>query len=411
VNPLILVVDDERARPLHRPLRTPATEAVSDHKYPDTRERHKRRARLFDAPTSDAIVIGAKRTDGINKMSWADAIADINSRFVPGRPDQAPQLVDAEAATTALPPFARERLIALRQRAADLRASIEAAQDQRDGAQTQFHELDKALKRLLAPFAREGFQQNKNSPEVVRVRGQLTAAQERRARASDHVAKLSAQWQPLKNLVDRLDAFVIGGGIKQPFVGRVSPPPNGETPTASVKRLRATIAKLRADLAAVEKAPVPLAIAVQRAREQVAALAREGRPQVEPLFQRDDRFAKLAWPSSNERMTVFGDVGLIDGAPRRVVGFAAGDLPQSNAMIAWLFEDRLQERVADLIKQSANEKAALTVEAQRQRRADLAAELLLIERQEIAAIERGEAEGGMIGIRVDTDPRAVLHLS
>jgi hypothetical protein len=45
-----------------------------------------------------------------------------------------------------------------------------------------------------------------------------------------------------------------------------------------------------------------------------------------------------------------------------------------------------------------------------QRRTDLAS-AILVERQEIAAIEHGEAQGVMIDIRVDTDPRAVLHLS
>ena len=100
-----------------------------------------------------------------------------------------------------------------------------------------------------------------------------------------------------------------------------------------------------------------------------------------------------------------------DDQLRRLIGFAGGDVTQAHALVVWLFEDRLQERVADLIKESADQKKALSAEQQNQRRADLGAELLLVERQEVAAIEHGESQSIAIDIRVDTDPRAVLHLS
>jgi hypothetical protein len=87
-----------------------------------------------------------------------------------------------------------------------------------------------------------------------------------------------------------------------------------------------------------------------------------------------------------------------DDQLRRLISYAAGDVTQAHALLAWLFEDRLQEGVADLIKQSADEKKALSAEQQRQRRADLAAELLLIERRDIAAFEYGEAQEAMIDI-------------
>jgi hypothetical protein len=57
--------------------------------------------------------------------SWRDAISAVNERFIPGRPDERPQLVDADSAITALPDFARERVRELRQRAGDIRAAIE----------------------------------------------------------------------------------------------------------------------------------------------------------------------------------------------------------------------------------------------------------------------------------------------
>jgi hypothetical protein len=52
---------------------------------------------------------------------WADAIAAVNEKFIPGRPDERPQLIDAESAIAALQAPARERLLALRQRVASVR--------------------------------------------------------------------------------------------------------------------------------------------------------------------------------------------------------------------------------------------------------------------------------------------------
>jgi hypothetical protein len=340
--------------------------------------------------------------------SWRDAIDSVNDRFVPGRPESGRQ-IDAESAIGALPERAREKLIDLRQRAADLRASIEAAMDQRDQAMTRVHELDSAVRRLLAPFSREGFQQPENSQEVTRARGQLVGAQERRDRAVAHIAKLNAQWTPLHNLVERLNAFVHGGGIKQPFTGRVAPPASGESASASVAKARDKITKLRADIAACESAPLPVGEARARGHAQVAALARQGQPRIGALFQRD-KFASIEWPSGNERLQMFGDVGQIDGAVRRVVGFAAGDVEKGVALMAWLFEDALQARVADLIKQSADEKNALTAEQQRQRREALTAELLLVERAECVAIEASEEAGTPIAYRTDCSAAAVLRV-
>jgi hypothetical protein len=339
---------------------------------------------------------------------WADAIASVNE--IPGRPGEAPHFADADAAKTALPEPARTILPTRSQRVADLRAAIEHSMDERDAAQEQIHELDRALKRLLAPYARDGHQQSEDSPEVQRARSRLDAARERRDRAAAHINTLTARWTPLHSLVERLNRFVIGGGPKQPFVGRLPAPPNGETPAATVQRLRDKIGKLRSDLAAVEVAPLPVDVVLQRAREQIDALALRGRPQVEQLFQRDGRFIEL-WPQHNMRLDLFGDAGLVDGAIRKLVGFSGGDAPDTLGVVCWLLNSQMHSAVDALIKQSADEKKALSVEQQHQRRADLASELLLIERQEIAAIEHGESQGVTIDIRVESDPRAVLHLS
>ena len=72
-------------------------------------------------------------------MSWSEAIERVDSGFAgearpPGAPEQVPHFVDIEQATEELPPRARERLLVLRQRYDDVRASIEGVMRQRDQA-------------------------------------------------------------------------------------------------------------------------------------------------------------------------------------------------------------------------------------------------------------------------------------
>jgi hypothetical protein len=350
-------------------------------------------------------------------FGWNEAIARVNDAFVPGRPDERPQRLDPDAAVSALPPRSKERLLQLRQRAADMRAAIENSMTDRDGAMEQVAELDKARRRLTAPFSREGHQMDPNSPTVQRAQAQLDAARERHRRAVAHIAKLDKQWAPLHNLVERLDRAVIGGGIKTAFVGTVPEliDPTTRKPmaaTATVNHCRSKIERLRGELANVEKAPLPVAEALARARAQIAKLAASGAPTVSAAFERDDRFPGVQWAHDNVRLSLFGDAARLDAADqlRRLLGFAGGDLPNTIATLCWLFQDQMQERVADLIKESADQKKALSVQEQHKRRADLGAELLMVERQEVAAIERGEAQGIAIDIRPDANAAAVLHL-
>jgi hypothetical protein len=344
---------------------------------------------------------------------WGQAIAEAARSVIPGAP-QTMRSVDPGAADEALPEFARERLFVLRQRAADLRASIEAAMDTRDDATRQAIELDRAVANLLAPYARGGYQQGEKTPEVVRDRARLDAARDRKDRAVKHIDKLTSTWQPLAQLVERLDRFILGGSVKVAFDAQLPAPPRDETPAATVQRLRAKIGKLRTELGRVEAAQVPVEIALQRAREEIAALAAAGRPQVGALFGRNPMFAKIEWGQKNISLKLHGDAVGVDEKDhrlRRLLGMAAGDTVDTLALLAWRFEREMQDGIAELIKQSGNERDALSAEQQTKRRSELESEILICERQKCEAIERAEAAGAPILIRADIDPRALLRLN
>jgi hypothetical protein len=285
--------------------------------------------------------------------------------------------------------------------------------DPRDDATRQVIELDRAVTNLLAPYARGGYQQNDNSPEVVRDRAHLDAARDRKDRAVKHIDKLTGTWQPLAQLVERLDRFILGGGVKVAFDGQLPAPPRDETPALTVQRLRDKITRLRRDLVKVEAAQVPVEIALQRAREEISALAKAGQPRVGALFGRD-MFAKIEWPQKNLSLKLHGDAVGVDEKDhrlRRLLGMAAGDVTDTLALMCWRFEREMQGGIAELVKQSANERDALSAEQQTKRRSELESEILICEHCECQAIERAEAAGAPIPIRPDTNPKAVLHLA
>jgi hypothetical protein len=177
--------------------------------------------------------------------------------------------------------------------------------------------------------------------------------------------------------------------------------------------LRASITDLKRDIAKVELAPVPVQQAIDRAKEQIGKRAVSGRPSVSSVFGRDVRFLDLGWPVANCKLDLFGhSVPAGEGdVIRRLQGFAGADQFDSLALLCWLFRDQIEARVIDEIKKHANEKDALGAQQLVARRAELSAQLLMAERCEIAAIEKAEAEGATIPLRLDTDIRALLWLA
>lgn len=254
--------------------------------------------------------------------------------------------------------------------------------DARDQAWREQADLERALKDLTNPFSRGGHQRPVTDAEVRSVQAKLDGTRDRKARAKAHLDTLDRAHGPLSTVLENSDRLLKGGGVKEAFEGTLPAPRRDETPAATVTRLRSEIDNLKRDLAKIAKAPVPVAQALDRAREQISKLAASGRPDVNPVFGRDIRYLDVQWPVTNVRLDLFGDArpnGEGD-VIRRLMGFAGGERPDALALIAFLFEDTLQARVADLIKQQADEKNALNAQQLAQRRTELAAQLLLAER-------------------------------
>jgi hypothetical protein len=102
---------------------------------------------------------------------------------------------------------------------------------------------------------------------------------------------------------------------------------------------------------------------------------------------------------------------IAEGGFAPLAGFAVVNGSHAPALLAWLFQNQLIEKLEQEIDELADDDNALTDEQRTQREAALAAELLAAERREEALIVMAEAGGTQIMRRPYPDPRAVLELS
>jgi hypothetical protein len=347
--------------------------------------------------------------------SWRETLNEVNARAgrVPGGPDTAVSFANLESAVTAAPDRAREKLQTLRETRDDADAAAEGAITARNDQWEKVEAARRRLAEMKTPRASGGHGLGDDVPEVVAAQGRVTELQASLDRARARQNRLSAETTDLRRLVQNLERHLIGGGPQHEFAGTIPPAPRNETARQTVDRCRQQLTTLRDEIGKVENAPLPVATALERARDQISELAMRGKPRVEKLLGRDPRFAAIEFAQANQRLDLFGDARPASegDALRRLMGFAAGDVPDAVALVAFLLHDQLQASIAELVKQAADQKAALSAEQQQRRLAELQAEILLIERQEVRAIELAQGQGTTINYRIDTNPKAVLHLA
>jgi hypothetical protein len=89
-------------------------------------------------------------------------------------------------------------------------------------------------------------------------------------------------------------------------------------------------------------------------------------------------------------------------------GFASGLQINATALTIWALSDIITKRLEAMLPPDAPD--ALSESARVTRLAEIEAELLALNRTEVALIELAHEQGNMIAYRRDTDPRAALSL-
>jgi hypothetical protein len=181
------------------------------------------------------------------------------------------------------------------------------------------------------------------------------------------------------------------------YIGMVEPKLKASyTIDAAIEDRRRRRRELIEDLKQVKAAPWHSAIAKERLRAEIDALAKDGTPDCAPLI---DRNGNVRWPTSQTFVRSGG------------AGLASIDLLNPVAAMAWLFRDQIVAALDLQIDSLADDQNALTQQQRAEKESEIGRDILFVEREEEALIRIASGKGMAILRRVDADPRAVLGLA
>jgi hypothetical protein len=255
--------------------------------------------------------------------------------------------------------------------------------------------LDKVLEEVRRVDARTSLTvEVEDHPALVIERTRLADMDEEIAELQGRYERLGEQYDGLSRLVGNLERWLVETVPSAAVIRAapaVRPPRKSEDLATAIERCRRRVRELDADLARINAAPPPSSEAKKLAREQLAALAARGRPQVRSLVNHG---GEIQWPY------------VVNAGPQ-----AQESAADAVGLLAWLFRDQVASALDSEIDAIADDAAALTPEQRADQRARALADRLAIEREEEAFVRMVVAGGAGVMRRPDCDPRAVLGLS
>lgn len=295
-----------------------------------------------------------------------------------------------------LPPTAIDALAALREEADDAAAIVMASYEKLKDANAAAVATRAAVSDLVSrnlPYASE---------QIAALRKDADSAVAAQAEASRKYTTRQAAADPLRNLLQRVEAYV--SRLNGPVLDVSLPdarPAKGQTLAHAVDEVRAAIGDKKLDRSVAQNAPLTAAEAKRIARVEIDALAESGRIDVEGAVESG---AELGFPFNRRP-------GQTISLSRRFSMTAEDvDVVDVLAVMTWLHRDAMIAKIEAEIDLAADEAAALDATRRAERVAETAAEILKLERREEALIRQARAAGLPIARRPDADPRAVLGL-
>lgn len=307
-------------------------------------------------------------------------------------------------------PITRPRTGALPEAAAEIyRALCNEAEDASDLAHashlSSFQNREEVV-RLTAEIDHFNRQPNPNRND----RGyRALLGQRERARRDRDVGQRRSDQKSARNsrltaLRNQIDAW-LGANYDRIIVPHAHPAPKlgkGETPADAVTRCRQAAQDLRRERAVTDAAPVPSAEAKAAARAFVAETAALARPDVSQLLTGRGAVTYPALAELPVLPLMNADYGMVAPGARVRDGLA---------LACWLMLDTVIAALDREVDANADDKRAMTREARATRLAEIDAQILTAERDEVAFVEMAEGQGANLDHRPDVDPRALLRVT
>ncbi len=287
-------------------------------------------------------------------------------------------------AVDALPPAAAAKLTHLRELADDRHGSAMGARERLETVRENRNRLQATINSVSN---NHGYV---DTGQLAKLQTDLKQLDAKLRAGNDAYSERSARWTAINHVVQRIEAYI--GDLPttvaiEPFAGPV--PKLKGAPADAIASCRARVEEIRAEVIAVQTAPLPSSDQLKRALAQIDEVAARGEPTFQPT-------GEIEWPMMDLYMRVSGALAAVNG-----------EIIDAQALVVWLHRDALRKKVAALITEQADDKAAIAPAERPKRLAALRADLLAVERLECAAVEAANTDD----YRATCDPRAVLNLS
>lgn len=300
-----------------------------------------------------------------------------------------------------LPPEAAAQLRAMILDHDDQHVVILNAIEQQQEARTVIQNIEAHLKRFMTARSDGGFGLTESAPQVTAERSKLKKLVDEQKQRGELLEIRSARSQALGRLIGSLKTWILSGRPGGTAI-QMLPPINpvlrkNETIPQALERNQLRLRELTADIRRAETAPIPKSIAKRRVQDQLANIARNGRPSTMRLLAHG---TKLEFPTKPERLEIISTA-------TDQYSYATGELPDAIALLTWLFSEAIAEKIEHLIDQDADEGAALSDEARAELLAQLNADFLSTEREEVALVVAAQGTGAFVPFRPDCSPAAI----
>jgi hypothetical protein len=303
----------------------------------------------------------------------------------------------------ALPAICAEKLRMLRQRAADLHTLVPTFENISD-LNLEKIKVERELSRLLARESDNGFNLPPSDSRVLAAQRRADKLSAELARVTEIKKTREAAWQIASRVLSEVEQWLRNGkprGTTLEAVETEAPKLlKNENISDAIARFRSRAQELKNALAKISAAKLPSPLVKTRIREQVAALAAKGAPNVHDLIARDD--GKLVFPKQMLRAQVLN-------TPKAPAATAYGEIVEPTALVAWLLRDRLIEALFALVDEQKDDASALSPELRQQRAAEAQGGLLAVERGEATLVWMAQAQGLSIEHRPDCAPEGILQ--
>ncbi|WP_456822667.1 hypothetical protein [Bradyrhizobium sp. USDA 4502] len=167
----------------------------------------------------------------------------------------------------------------------------------------------------------------------------------------------------------------------------------------AIEGRRRRLRELEADLQRTRCAPHPSSIVKAAMRREIEALATQGAPDMSGAVE---NAAPISFPTQTNQVQIF------NAAPG-TIGFTEPQ-PNTIALLAWLFEAEIVQKLDTLIDECADDDEALMAEQRRERETEIERDMLATAREEIALIDHAQKQGLSVDHRLDVSVLALLGI-